>query len=388
MGGAPDTYFAPAARATPESVARDVACLASNPFVDALLQAAGGLVAVLNQERQVLAVNHALLRMLGVADPEGLVGLRPGEVVGCDHANGPPAGCGTTRHCRTCGAVLSIVGALSTEEEGERKCALTVVRDGQPFDLCLRVRARILRLEDNRRFVVLFLQDVTTQERLSEVQRTFFHDLRNLFLGLQGTTELLSLCEERERVELVDNVAKITARLAAEVDLQQSLAGDGSRVVVGASRPLKAADVIADAAGLVRNHQAAAQKPFEVLAPDQPLLVLTEAVLLSRVLVNMLINAFEASPPGATVRLRAERWLGGGVPCVRFSVWNASVIPDDVRLRVFQRHFSTKADWGRGIGTWSMKLIGEHFLQGKVGFESEAGRGTTFYLDLHEAIGG
>jgi signal transduction histidine kinase len=350
-----------------------------------LLQAAGGIIAVLNQERQVLMVNSALLGMLGVADPEGLVGLRPGEVIGCDHANHPPAGCGTTRYCQNCGAVLSILGALSTEDDSERKCALTIDRGGQPADLCLRVRARILRLE-GRRFVLLFLQDATTQERLAEVQRTFFHDLRNLFLGLDGTVQLLGQCPDSERDELVGHIAKITGRLGAEVNLQQLLAGDGGAMPMGARRLLKASEVMADAALLIRHHTVAAHKRLETRAPSESMTVLSDAVLLGRVLLNMLVNAFEAAENDQVVQLAAVKRNEGKRPTVRFFVWNAKVIPEDVQARMFQRHFSTKGQWGRGIGTWSMKLIGEKFLQGEVGFVSGAGEGTTFFLDLPEAV--
>jgi PAS domain-containing protein len=107
-----ETLFAPAERASAEVLASQVT--SDNPVIDALLATAGGLLAVLNEQRQVLAVNHALLQLLGVADPAALVGLRPGEVVGCDHAAAQPAGCGTTAYCSTCGAAISIMGALST----------------------------------------------------------------------------------------------------------------------------------------------------------------------------------------------------------------------------------------------------------------------------------
>jgi len=384
MGEELATFFAPSLRDTPEGIARDVAFLSSNSFVDALLQAAGGLLAVLNQERQVLAANTALLRMLSVDDPESLVGLRPGEMVGCDHAAASPAGCGTTEYCRSCGAAISILGAISTQDDSERKCVLTVLRGGQPLDLCLRVRTRILRLED-RRFVLLYLQDVTAQERLNEVQRTFFHDLKNLFLGLEGTAQLLTLCDDSEREELVANVAKITNRMGAEVNLQQSLASDSVSLPAGHRRPLKVADVIVDVEQMVRNHHAAANKHLEAVPADGALVVFSDAVLLGRVLLNMVINAFEASAVGGSVRLWAERLGDGQVSSVRFKVWNATVMPEDIKLRVFQRHFSTKGEWGRGVGTWSMKLIGEQFLHGKIGFQSVPAQGTTFHLDLPES---
>ena len=387
MGGDAETFFAPATRATPEQVQRDAALLASNPFVNALLQAAGGLLAVLNEQRQVLVVNPALLHMLGLDDPETLLGLRPGEVIGCDHAQSPPSGCGTTKYCRSCGAVISILGALSTENDSERKCVLTVFRGGKPLDLCLRVRARLLRLED-RRFVMLFLQDATTQERLSEIQRTFFHDLRNLFLGLDGTVQLLEMCDESERSDLVRNISTITSHLGAEVNLQQVLAGDGGSMPMGSRRPLRAAELIVDTVNLVRHHKSAANKHVQTLSIDAPWMVLSDSVLLGRVLLNMLVNALEAAEPNGEVRIGADRRSDGNPATVRFWVWNATVMPEDIKLRVFQRHFSTKGEPGRGIGTWSMKLIGEEFLQGKIGFDSQPGEGTTFFLDLTEMPAG
>jgi sensor histidine kinase regulating citrate/malate metabolism len=60
------------------------------------------------------------------------------------------------------------------------------------------------------------------------------------------------------------------------------------------------------------------------------------------------------------------------------------VIPEKVALRIFQRSFSTKAKKGRGIGTYSMKLFGERYLGGKVGFETNEEKGTMFFIELPE----
>ncbi len=65
-----------------------------------------------------------------------------------------------------------------------------------------------------------------------------------------------------------------------------------------------------------------------------------------------------------------------------FSVWNAKVIPVDVTHRIFQRYFSTKDEPGRGLGTYSMKFFGEHFLGGKVDFRTSHVEGTVFRLTM------
>ena len=67
---------------------------------------------------------------------------------------------------------------------------------------------------------------------------------------------------------------------------------------------------------------------------------------------------------------------------VRFTVRNEGVIPPMVQEHIFQRSFSTKAQYGRGLGTYSMKLLGERYLGGKVSFVSNAECGTVFSLEL------
>jgi len=67
---------------------------------------------------------------------------------------------------------------------------------------------------------------------------------------------------------------------------------------------------------------------------------------------------------------------------VSFHVWNQGEIPEGIALRVFQRYFSTKHGTGRGLGTYSMKLLGERYLGGRVVFTTEAAAGTTFRCNL------
>ena len=44
--------------------------------------------------------------------------------------------------------------------------------------------------------------------------------------------------------------------------------------------------------------------------------------------------------------------------------------------------FSTKSSTGRGLGTYSMKLLGERYLGGAVSFSSSAEHGTVFTFEL------
>ena len=94
-------------------------------------------------------------------------------------------------------------------------------------------------------------------------------------------------------------------------------------------------------------------------------------------LVNLVKNAVEACPEGQSVTV-------GCAPQedkVRFTVHNPAFIPREVQLQIFQRSFTTKGA-GRGLGTYSVKLLTEQYLQGQVGFTSSPEQETVFFVTL------
>jgi signal transduction histidine kinase len=118
---------------------------------------------------------------------------------------------------------------------------------------------------------------------------------------------------------------------------------------------------------------------LEIDADDRRTLTRIDPALLNRVLVNMVKNAFEAIREGEVVRVRFHSdGNGTGI----FSVYNRGTIPEDTQLRMFQRAFTTKGGIGRGFGTYGMKLLGENYLGGEVGFESTQDSTTRFYISL------
>lgn len=372
-----ETYFAPAERDDGDQLNNEVQRVSANPVIDGLLGSVGGLLAVLNEKRQILALNENLLATLGVADAKEVLGLRPGEVVHCVHAHETPGGCGTSMFCSTCGAAIAIVTSLSENHPVERMCALKIDKEGADSDLYLRVRSCPINFEGNR-LILLFLQDITHQQQLAALEQVFFHDVNNLLGGLVGACEMLSWAKGKEIRELASGVQQAVGRLVQEMKIQQSLLdnnlGNYQRVV----QTVSIQQIFDELQCLFSSHSAAKERTLCFVKMDIDFELKTDSCLLSRILGNMIINACEATQPGEEVKVRAEK----EEDAVVFCVWNKAPIPDAIAKRIFQRNFSTKQDMGRGLGTYSMKLFGELALGGKVDYITSEIEGTSFRLRL------
>ena len=244
-GGAPEsgTYFAPAERTPPNELTTRIAIINGSPLVTRLLDVVSGLLAVLDDARQVVAVNGAFLATLGIEDPESVLGLRPGQALHCIHAEAAPAGCGTTPYCRSCGAAVAIVGALGQEQPVERLCVMQVTGDPDNNELVFAIRAQPIVIE-GRKYVLLFLQDRTREQRRAALERTFFHDVRNRLTGLLGAVELLVL--EGQPSSLVDSLRRSVAYLCKEVEMQEYLMQSKSARYDPHSQPIALAQIVDD----------------------------------------------------------------------------------------------------------------------------------------------
>ena len=127
------TDFAPAGRATQGQVTEQGDQLRDMPLLRQFIDASPEILVVLNDCRQVVYSNRALLDLLGLKCEAELCGLRPGEVLQCVHANENEAGCGTTEFCSTCGAVRAILDGLAGNESCQ-ECRIGV-ESGDSLDL-------------------------------------------------------------------------------------------------------------------------------------------------------------------------------------------------------------------------------------------------------------
>ncbi|MBN1118864.1 MAG: ATP-binding protein [Bacteroidales bacterium] len=88
-------------------------------------------------------------------------------------------------------------------------------------------------------------------------------------------------------------------------------------------------------------------------------------------------NALEASLEGDVVNIQTNIKDENLI----IEVNNKQEMSVEAKHKIFHRSFSSKG-LNRRMGTYSIKLLGEKFLKGKVAFISNAINGTTFYLSI------
>lgn len=362
-----NTLFAPAERASAEQLKLDAQVLADAGIVDHLTYVIPTILLVLNKQRQVVYSNRRLLEVLHVDSLDAVFGLRPGELLDCIHAHNPCHGCGTTEFCRHCGAVKAILKSQHEKVGVEAECRITTA-SGKALEF--KVWASPFH-RDDAEFTLFSLIDIQDKKRREALEQTFFHDITNLLSSISGHSGLLDIAQDpRETAELITAIQSASREIVAEVA--------GHRNLMMAENGLLQPNIVAHVSSeqLVREWMALyPNRKIELDRHSQHFTLTTDRSLLFRVVLNMLKNAMDAAGSDGTITISCKKESTSGV----FSVHNPEFMPRKTQLQVFQRSFTTKGR-GRGIGTYSMRLFGEKYLKGNVGFTTSAQNGTTFYI--------
>lgn len=332
-------------------------------------------MAVLNHLRQIIFCNELFLSTAGMT-AQDVVGKRPGEAMGCIYAGETEDGCGTSIHCRVCGALLAVIEAIDESKACVRECQLLVHGESGIQARDLRVHAAPWVTPAGPFFIVT-IADIEDQKRRQALERIFFHDILNTAGGAKGLTRLMLDDpgeDTREATALLDSAL---FGLVEEIKKQKDLVLMERGQYAASPSEIEGLETIGKLAREFSAHPLSDGRIL-ALAPDADAVRLqADATLLRRVLVNMLLNALEATPPGGTVTIGVRP---DGIDAL-FWVHNETVMDPPTKLQMFKRSFSTKGQ-GRGLGTYSIRMLTENYLGGEVGFTSEEGLGTTFLVRL------
>jgi len=372
-----ETEFASPERAEEQEILKSLGVFNSSKILSEALESLQEIILILNDKRQIVYSNRKLLSMLGFSESAQICGLRPGELLKCAHAENSSGGCGTSCYCKVCGAVNAILESQRTGEKVVKECQM--IRNGGRNALTLMTAASPLNVGDEN-FVVLSITDVSEVKMKEILERMFFHDALNLAGGIKGLAELLrDEPADQRTASIAQIILDATVALIDEIKSQRELIMAEKGELKPNIIPLSSLDIIKAVSSFYRKNEVANGKGITLKRDSVDVRFESDTILVNRILGNMLKNALEAIPRAGIVSIGC--YPGEAPWKVDFRVSNPGVIPPDVQLSIFQRAFSTKGA-GRGLGTYGMKLIGENYLKGSVGFVSNESDGTVFHFKL------
>lgn len=246
----------------------------------------------------------------------------------------------------------------------------------------------------NDRTSVYVVHDVSQHAEVLRLREQLLYDVAHELRGplgvLEGALEILAGDYGDLSVEDFSRLTGSARRTAGRLrTLMEDLLSAGSIQagrfqVVPTATPLTA--IVAEAADAVAPTLKERDQQLDLGVPE--LTVVADARYIRQVLTNLLLNASKYGPPGLPILLRAAV-VGDAV---RVSVEDRGPgIPPERQVGLFERYYRVRPrggdDSGIGLGLAIAKGIVEAH-GGRIGVDSEPGRGTHVWFTLRPARGG
>ena len=344
--------------------------LASQATIDSLPDP----VLVFDAAGKVVNTNRAAEQLLNVRGSDGSLSAAPPAV--------------RERVQRIRDEVLA--GASSVQPRGFEDALVVEAPDG---NRALLPRANPVSSDEGQLLgVTVLLQDITRIRRFDELKddlvATVAHEFRTPLTSLRMAIHLLAeqavgTLNDRQ-LDLVVAAREECERLQGIVDDLLDLARIRSGRLELHPREIPTELILQQARQAARDGSEQRHVPVDLEVEPGAEVVMADPDRIDLALSNLLANAIRHGPPGRPVRVRALRSDGG----VRIEVKDDGPgIPAEYQPRLFEKFYRVpgSAPGGAGLGLSIVRDVVEAH-GGKVGVQSQPGKGAAFWIELPDAM--
>ncbi|HER25672.1 MAG TPA: PAS domain S-box protein, partial [Rhodospirillales bacterium] len=278
----------------------------------------------------------------------------------------------------------SIIG-VGREFEGLR-------RNGTTFPLHLQIADLNL---GTGRFFLGVVRDLTEQKEADRAKDEFVstvsHELRTPLTSIKGSLGLIrsgSIGELPDKLRTMLDIAynnsdRLVLLINDILDMEKIKAGKMDYTM----KPLNVTSLIDEAITANKGYGDEHNITFVSHSDISGAVIDADKGRMMQVMTNLMSNAAKFSPDGETVKLAALR--RGSM--IRISVIDKGPgIADDFKKTIFQQFSQadssdTRKKGGTGLGlSITRAIVQQH--KGSIGFETELGEGSTFFIDIPELL--
>jgi signal transduction histidine kinase len=256
-------------------------------------------------------------------------------------------------------------------------------------------------MAENTRLREALARSVTLMQRanqlasLGTLTAALAHEIRNPLVALRAFAQLLPTRWDdaefrREFSEVaVGELDRVEAMVRELLGVAHgSGQSGGERAVGGTPAPSRSsrrslAEMVEAVLPLLRV-QARGKDVELVFEPGDPVYLDVEPLRLRQVVMNLVLNAIDATPAGGSIVVRCECRADGGEACAVLCVRDSGrgIAPHDLP-HIFESFFTTRKD-GTGLGLAITREIVEA-CGGSIRAENTPGAGATFVIELPAA---
>ncbi|MBW7468241.1 GHKL domain-containing protein [Pontibacter aydingkolensis] len=234
----------------------------------------------------------------------------------------------------------------------------------------------LLTLEQNKEELAMQEKEAAWREMARQVAHEIKNPLTPMKLSLQYLQK--AIAEKKPNTEQL--IEKISHTLITQINILSDIATSFSSFTSMPEPKQERIDVAAALRKSADLHNDPATAIVETNFDGQEVVVVADENLMVRTFNNLLLNAIQAVPATRKPHIRISLNHQPGDKVLIAIKDNGSGIPEDIKKKVFIPNFSTKYT-GSGIGLAVAKR-GIENAGGQIWFETEEGKGTTFYISL------
>lgn len=292
---------------------------------------------------------------------------------------------------------VSVTGSPVIDNHGELKGIVLVARDDREMRKLLADRdaeiARRREVEDQLRATNASIEEQLDQTRtmmlLAERRATLGtlaggvgHELRNIAqIQVAAVDELASVVRANEDVralalQLLPDLERVGEHIAEHGNRLMQLARPGPDHV----EPIDLNEVVRDVGAMLKLAGKLGRVELVLSLRGKPVTCTVNRTRIEQILVNLIINAVDATGATGTITVRIRPNDDGSRAICEIHDTGAGIAADQLE-KIFEPFYTTKGELGTGLGLPVVREIVASY-GGKVMVSSVPSRGTTFTFDL------